>query len=236
MEIVRSKEIKIVFSAAICCCTVVYIFRFVRSVTKKHTIPNVPVIESNSVFGFTGLFTSPKCHETYLRVAEEYGPVVQYNLFGVHRILISDMKLAKRCLRELVRKIPCVEANGKNPRGVKAMLHRNLFNLAPGSDWQLRRSSFKHSFSFSSLRQFQDKIIELTQRLSALIEDTSRKSPNSVVELDKIFGQMTIDVICMIAFGIDINAMDNSLIFQASKTAICCLRVCWPITFYYFFV
>ena len=93
------------------------------------------------------------------------------------------------------------------------MIHRNIFNLVSGPDWQLRRNSFKHSFSLTGLRIFQDKMIMLTQRMSQKIEDLAQNSSN-LIELDMIFGQMTIDVICMMAFGIDFKAMDNSAIFQ----------------------
>ena len=109
MDVSRSKQVHIVLVSAICCCAAISVYTFVRSVTKKRTLQNVPIIESNSVFGFTGLLSGLKCHEVYLSVAEEKGPIVQYNLFGVHRVVISDMKLAKQILKELVRKIPCVE-------------------------------------------------------------------------------------------------------------------------------
>ena len=85
-----------------------------------------------------------------------------------------------------------------------------MFNVKTGPHWQLRRNSFKHAFSITSLRSFQDAIKALTDQL---VDILAKKAP-SVVKMDVLFGQLTIDVICKVGFGLDIHALQDSPLFQ----------------------
>ncbi len=91
-------------------------------------------------------------------------------------------------------------------------MHRNIFLLQTGNEWQKRRDSFKLSFSNNSLRHFQDVLKELTSKLITKLNERIQKGEagEAVVEMDVLFGQMTIDVICSLAFNYDVKALDDS--------------------------
>ena len=92
------------------------------------------------------------------------------------------------------------------------MVLPNIFTLVTGPDWQLRRTSFKHSFSFSKLRTFEDILKELTTKMILKFEELSKTT--GIIEVDKVFGQLTLDVICRVAFGYDMNALDDTQLFE----------------------
>ncbi len=95
------------------------------------------------------------------------------------------------------------------------MLTPNLFSLVTGKDWQMRRTMFKHSFSSNSLRNFHDIMRSLTDKMVTVLK-TATKQSSKPIELDVLFGQMTMDVICNVAFGFDIKALDTSPLFMVS--------------------
>ena len=61
--------------------------------------------------------------------------------------------------------------------------------------------------------QKQDSFVKkLSAKLCSYL-DTAAKE-NKVVKMDVIFGQLAFDVICEVAFQIDVGALDNSTEFQ----------------------
>eukprot|EP01034_Spumella_vulgaris_P025005 gene25005-31408_t len=72
--------------------------------------------------------------------------------------------------------------------------------------------SFRQSFTVNNLRNFNKEVQVLSAKLISHLERLSvNRTP---VEIDTLFGQLTIDVICSVAFQYDISAMENSQEFQ----------------------
>ena len=96
------------------------------------------------------------------------------------------------------------------------MIPVSTFIIETGPDWALRRGMFKHSFSMISLQKLQHLVHSLSEKLSKKlmeqIKASSDKAP--IIEMDVLFGQLTMDVICSVAFGFEMNALDNSQLFQ----------------------
>lgn len=100
--------------------------------------------------------------------------------------------------------------------------------IETGPHWQLRRNAFKHAFSLSTLRFFQDTIKVLT---SQLVDILIKKSANEqAIKMDVLFGRLTIDVICKVGFDLDIHALEDSALFQVDFCIflflICCGIFC----------
>ncbi len=72
--------------------------------------------------------------------------------------------------------------------------------------------AFRQSFTVNNLRNFQKQIKLLGEKLCARLSDAA--AAHSVVELDRLFGQLAVDVICSVAFQYDMCALDNSQVFQ----------------------
>jgi hypothetical protein len=79
-------------------------------------IPHIPIIPKNSIFGYTKfIFHNGNCHQEYLNVAKEFGPISQYNLFGIHGVLIHDKVLAREVLKAVKTKMQSQDAKGISP-------------------------------------------------------------------------------------------------------------------------
>ena len=90
---------------------------------KSEMIPNIPGLPNNSIFGFTKfIFHKGDSHRHYLYVARTYGPIVQYNVFGNHRVLISDRVLAKESLKYVKSKLISQSSTGINPVKKKLLI------------------------------------------------------------------------------------------------------------------
>ena len=92
-----------------------------------------------------------------------------------------------------------------------------MFNIETGPHWQLRRNAFKHSFSMSFLRNFHGIIRGLSEEVVDILDEKISVG-RAPVPVDVLFGQLTIDVICKVGFGMDIHALKNSALFQVRHT------------------
>ena len=61
-----------------------------------------------------------------------------------------------------------------------------------------------------SVEYIQVLCAKLTEILDCKVKD------KSIVEIDKLFGQLTVDVICEVAFQLNINALSDATAFQVS--------------------
>lgn len=94
-----------------------------------------------------------------------------------------------------------------------------MFNIETGPHWQLRRNAFKHSFSMSFLRHFNDIVRGFVEEVVDIMDEKIAAGKKVPVQVDVLFGQLTIDVICKVGFGMDINALKGSALFQVSYMA-----------------
>lgn len=83
--------------------TLVPIFIIIYIKTRRKFIKNIPIIPSNSIFGYTKLLIDHNGdnHLTYLATANAFGPVVQYSLFGESRFCVYDKRLASTILESV---------------------------------------------------------------------------------------------------------------------------------------
>ena len=57
--------------------------------------------------------------------------------------------------------------------------------------------------------------------LSKLISILEEEAKNEkIVKIDKLFGKMTLDIICEVAFSFEMNALDNSELSEELEQAI----------------
>lgn len=179
-------------------------------------IPGIPIRKANHwFFGYSNAIASKKgkfdSHLLTLQEVEKTGKIFQYYNLGRLRVFISDKYIAKYAIEHI---------NGKGfyHRGNPKITHQNIFNLNTGPEWKMRRAAFRQSFSMLQLKVFQDQLKLLTSKLIALLKKSAENK--TVMELDKVFGQVTVDVICSIAFQYDVQAMEDSEIAQVGVYSI----------------
>lgn len=179
-------------------------------------LPSIPIRKPNHwFFGYANGIPSKKgkfdAHLIVFKEAERLGRVFQFYNLGRLRMYINDKYIAKYVMEHI---------NGKGfyHMGNPKINHPSIFNIDTGPEWKKRRSAFRQSFSTIALKQFQERMRLLSKKLcDALRENAERKS---VVRADYLFGQMTVDVICSLAFQYDLNAMENSQLAQEVHEAI----------------
>lgn len=122
--------------------------------------------------------------------------------FMNHKILvIGDKKLAKIALKEI---------NGKgffhNP--TPTFVTSGIFSLDTGPEWQQRRSAFRKAFSLSSLRYHTNSVTRLNAKLRGVLDRAAENG--EIVKIDDIFTQLTVGVICELAFEMDVKVFESS--------------------------
>lgn len=95
-------------------------------------------------------------------------------------------------------------------RGGRPIL--NVFNIDTNEEWKLRRTKFRHPFSYSTLRGFTDEMKELIDTLCGKID--SKILTNEAIPVDVLFGQLAMDTICRVAFSYDLKALHDSEDFK----------------------
>jgi cytochrome P450 len=90
--------------------------------------------------------------------------------------------------------------------------HKSVFNLDTGAEWQIRRNILKRPFAQSNLRKFKTVIASAGERVCAKLEKAAESGQQ--VEIDMIFGQMAVEVICEVGFGFKLDALTDRAGFQ----------------------
>ena len=88
----------------------------------------------------------------------------------------------------------------------------NVFNMDTDEEWKIRRTKFRHPFSYSTLRGFSNDMKELIETLCEKID--SKAVANETIPVDTLFGQLAMDTICRIAFSYDLKALHDSEDFK----------------------
>ena len=175
---------------------------------KSGHIKGIPIIDNNSILGYTKAFLPGKSkngkydsHEEVLEVANRTGKLAQFSILGHKVVLVNDKTIAKYSLER-------VHGKGYFHRGNPHMSRATVFNMDTNAEWKVRRSSFRHSFNSSSLREFQDTIRKFSLRMCE--ELGAQADAGEVVPIDELFGRLTVDVIGKLGFQYELGALEGS--------------------------
>jgi cytochrome P450 len=170
-------------------------------------IKGIPVVYPDSIFGFTTALIpqdNGTNHMKMINIARKYGKLAQFRMFGESVVVINDGYMAKNALKE-------IHGKGKLHRLIRGndkLSHPSTVNLDTNDQWSLRHNLFRGAFSASQLKSQSDIITSLCLKLSSKLELYA--DSNKPINIDHFFGQLTIDVICNVAFQMDINALGDS--------------------------
>jgi cytochrome P450 len=186
--------IELIFVAtALAICLPLLYFLF----PKHKWLPNIPIKSDHWLVGLKGFDNGNVIHE----LVQKYGPLIQFSLYFHKILVIADKNLAKVALKEI---------NGKgffhNP--TPDWVADSIFSFDTGPEWQKRRGMFRKAFSTSSLRYHTKSVVKLNEKLSQVLEKAAEK--NEVVRIDDLFVQLTVGVICELAFELDVKVFDSS--------------------------
>lgn len=174
-------------------------FLFLLGSRSSHPLPNIPVIRDHWLFGISNFVDAKKMK----KILTERGKdgLLQFFFMGHKILVIGDKKLAKIALKEI---------NGKgffhNP--TPAFVTSGIFSLDTGPEWQQRRSAFRKAFSVSSLRYHTTSVTRLNAKLRTVLDRAAESK--EIVKIDDIFSQLTVGVICELAFELDVKVFEST--------------------------
>jgi hypothetical protein len=162
-------------------------------------LPNIPVIKDHWLLGIQNFIDAKKMRNILTTRGRD--GLVQFNFMGHKILVIGDKQVAKIALKEI---------NGKgffhNP--TPSFVTSGIFSFDTGPEWQQRRSAFRKAFSMSALRRHTSSVVRLNEKLRTVLDRAAENL--EVIKIDNIFSQLTVGVICELAFELDIKVFEST--------------------------
>jgi hypothetical protein len=173
---------------------------FLLVVKKQRSfLPLVPVIQDHWLLGIANFIDAKKMRNILTTRGKDL--LVQFSFMG-HKILaIGDRQVAKVALKEITGK-------GFFHNPTPSFVTSGIFSLDTGPEWQQRRAAFRKAFSISSLRRHTTSVARLNEKMRTVLDRAA--GSGEVIKIDNIFSQLTVGVICELAFELDIKVFESS--------------------------
>lgn len=160
-------------------------------------LSEIPIVPFDSFFmGFTKF----RQEKTMVGMFEKLGLIFQGKCYGQNILFVADPKIARIALKE-------VKGKGFFHNANKKLNALSTFSLDTGPEWQLRRSNFRRAFSTVCLRTHVAIISSMTERLRSVLNAAALES--ETIKFDDLFTELTIGVICEVAFDMDSQAFEK---------------------------
>ncbi|KAM3917967.1 cholesterol 24-hydroxylase-like isoform 1-T1 [Leptodactylus fuscus] len=145
-------------------------------------------------------------YDLFLEWAETYGPVVRINALHEVEILTVSPEAVKEYLMSPKYKKDWFYDKLFNMFGVRFM-GKGLLNNRDHEQWHMQRRIMDPAFSRTYLKElmgpFNEKAEELMEKLAEKADGKTH------VEMHPILSKVTLDVISKVAFGMELNSLDN---------------------------
>lgn len=159
--------------------------------------PQIPFVSANSML--LG-FTKWNDEKFMLKLMEREGPLVQCFSYGYHLLIINDPILAKKALKDIHGK---GFFHNPNPH----VIGSNTFNVDTGPEWSKRRNMFRKAFSTLCLRYHVSSVSSVVSKITEYLSLAAKE--HLPVKIDDVLQQLTIEVICKMAFEMDLNHTES---------------------------
>ena len=192
-------EREVIFSAMLLSSVYLISAIFLR---QRESIKNIPYIPADSILGYIEtLLPDEKVHEVYLKNVEHYGPVYSSSFMWRNIVTICDMRLAKDALRNVVNK---GFFHQPNPHQIL----KNVLNMDTGAAHSLRRDIFSRAMTQSALRRRSDEVDRIVDNFIDKLR--VYEEIGEIVPIDRLFGQLTVDIISEVGLSYHIGALEDS--------------------------
>jgi cytochrome P450/nitrite reductase/ring-hydroxylating ferredoxin subunit len=173
------------------------------SVKPRLNISDLPGPKGLPLLGNVLQFDVKRLHLLLEDWCRAYGPVYTFKLIHRRIVVIADPEQINYMLHnrpELFRRISGIEAVSKE-MGVSGVFS------AEGDAWRRQRRLVMQALDTRHLRQFFPKLSEVTRRLKARWDRAA--SEHRAVDVQKDLMRYTVDVTTSLAFGYDMNTLEN---------------------------
>lgn len=146
-------------------------------------------------------------HDTFLQWAEMYGPVYRINTFHGVALVVTCPEATKEFLMS--------SKYSKDPFVYKRLFHlfgrrflgNGLVTAMNHNIWYKQRRIMDPAFSSSYLRGLMGTFNERAECLMGRLEEIAEEQ--TTASMHKLVNSVTLDVICKVAFGVDLDLLRN---------------------------
>lgn len=170
-----------------------------QSIFNRYGIPGpkpMPFLGSLSEFARKGMF------QMDLDNVKKYGTFFGSFLGNIPTVMISDP--------DMIKEIAVKQFSNFQDRTQSLAIPkfwRLALNNATGGHWRLLRTTISPTFSSGKLKKMEPI---LHKCLDSFLEVLDRRVPeNDVLDIEQLFGALTLDIICSSAFGVEVNSQKN---------------------------
>ena len=135
----------------------------------------------------------------------EKGPIVQFSVMNRKILFIADKTLARTALRDITGK-------GYFHNATPNIVADSTFSIDTGPEWTVRRNCFRKAFSTSCLKAHMSTITRVNEELRLYIDKAA--ASGKIIKIDDVFQQLTIGIICEVAFEMNIDTFSDKLGFS----------------------
>lgn len=155
------------------------------------------------IFGNSLDIKIPNLHNQLSDWANEYGPIYKLNLAIINLTIISDPVLNQNILKNRPSKF---RRAPKMDRIIRESGIHGLFN-AEGDDWAMQRNVITKGLDVKHQKQFFKSIELCLDRLLSKWENDVKHE--KITDIQQDFLRFTVDVSTSLAFGIDMNTIEQ---------------------------
>lgn len=135
------------------------------------------------------------------RCADQYGPVVNYNIMGMDAYMLTDPDAIKQVLIDKVDYFPKLQSRD----GHLSKLVGDGLLTSDGDLWQQQRAAIEPAFYMSHIKNYTDIMVNrATERLTGW-------NSGDIVDIDREMRRLTLDILVEAMFGQEIDSEARGL-------------------------
>ncbi|MFC1747847.1 cytochrome P450 [Pseudomonadota bacterium] len=136
--------------------------------------------------------------------SHQYGDIFKLSLAQKTMVVLSNPETVRTILKnrpDQFRRVSAMQA-------VFSELGINGVFSAEGEEWKVQRKMMNQAFKMSQLVHYYPTIIETTNQLITKLDESCKQG--GTLDFQALMQRFTIDITTQLAFGYDVNSLDNS--------------------------
>lgn len=173
------------------------------SVHSNRTLKNLPGPDGLPILGNILQLDLTKLHSILEQWADTYGPLYKFRIARKNVVAVSDPNL----INEVLRKRPAAYRRLESIAPVLTEMGINGVFSAEGEQWLRQRRTAMQALNTAHLKTFFPTLMKVTERLKKRWDQAMAEGASIDVQEDLM--RYTIDVTSNLAFGYDVNTLED---------------------------
>ena len=180
-------------------CLYIYT-KYKQSIFKRYGIPAGP--KPTPFLGSMPEFIKKGMFQMDVDNVKNYGTFFGSFVGNIPTVMISDP--------DMIREIAIKQFQNFQDRTQSVVIPkfwRLALNNATGDHWRLLRTTISPTFSSGKLRKMEPILDKCLDSFIEVLNKTVKDG--TVLDIQPVFGALTLDIVCSCAFGIEVNSQEN---------------------------